>query len=270
MPQLPSNVNYGTVVGQFVASVSDTNDPGYEPDSKAMEGTIVFTPSVSLVRNVTADPNPVTIVKTAITGILDDEGYLCTNQRDPITNRLRRGLSLVANDDEDLEPKDWNWVVTYKFKLDGWDIAGPPQHGLDVHTDEVVDLTEAIPVTVQAGVPIVRGPQGNPGDLVPSSNVVWEGAVDLQKYPTTHNVSLRGDVTSMTLPQVTQSPTSGTITLVVVQDSTGGRTITWPPNVLWPEGIKPQPTLGAGTISVFHLLWSGAQWLGLVGGRAFA
>lgn len=164
MPQLPSNVNYGMVVGQFVASVSDGEDPGFEPDATPMEGTVTFTPSVPLVRNVEASPNPVTIVKTAITGIIDDEGYLCTPQIDPNTNKYRRGITLVANDDEDLEPVGWNWVVTYRFKLNGWDVAGPPQHGLDVLTGQEVDLTEAIPVTVSNGQPIIRGPKGEKGD----------------------------------------------------------------------------------------------------------
>jgi hypothetical protein len=74
----------------------------------------------------------------------------------------------------------------------------------------------------------------------------------------------------MTLPTSPVSLQSGTITLVLQQDATGNRTITWPVGVKWPDGIVQQPAAAANSISVIHLLWTGTQWLGLVGGKSFA
>jgi hypothetical protein len=63
---------------------------------------------------------------------------------------------------------------------------------------------------------------------------------------------------------------SGTITIITQQDAVGNRTIVWPTEILWPEGIEPQPTPGANTISMFNLLWTGQNWLGILGGKTFA
>jgi hypothetical protein len=63
---------------------------------------------------------------------------------------------------------------------------------------------------------------------------------------------------------------SGTITLVLTQDATGSRTITWPAGVKWPDGIAQQPAAAANSTSVIHLLWTGTMWLGLLGGKSFA
>jgi hypothetical protein len=68
------------------------------------------------------------------------------------------------------------------------------------------------------------------------------------------------------------TPKSGTITLVINQDATGGRTITWPSATVlkWPEGIQQQPAIAANSMSIFHLLWTGTQWVALLGGKSFA
>jgi hypothetical protein len=77
-------------------------------------------------------------------------------------------------------------------------------------------------------------------------------------------------VSSMTLPTSPIGLQSGTITLVLTQDATGGRTITWPASVKWPEGIAQQPAAAANSVSIINLLWTGTTWLGLVGGKSFA
>lgn len=170
MANLPSNISYGTVVGQFIASVGDSDDTGFDPDAVPMSGTITFTPTVSDMKNLGAQPNPVTIIKTAITGILDDEGYLCTDQIDPNTNRPKRGVTLVANDDEDLNPVDWVWKVTYRLRHGKFDVAGPKPHPINVPTNEVVDLTVVAPVSESAGAYIIRGPEGPPGPPGPAGS----------------------------------------------------------------------------------------------------
>jgi hypothetical protein len=67
-------------------------------------------------------------------------------------------------------------------------------------------------------------------------------------------------------------PKSATISLVLYQDATGGRTITWPSATVlkWPDGIIQQPAAAANSMSIIHLMWTGTQWVGLVGGKSFA
>lgn len=115
------------------------------------------------------------------------------------------------------------------------------------------------------------GAQGNPGDLVATAgpaNVT--GSVDLTgvTFPSTRIWTLTGNVT-LTLP-TPSSTSSGTFTLVLTQDTTGSRTITWPAAVKWPDGIAQQPAAAVNTVSVIHLLWTGTAWLGLLGGKSFA
>jgi hypothetical protein len=271
MANIPTNVSYGTVVGQFIAAIGDTTDSGREPDAIPMQGYITFTPNVSYVKNLTANPNPVTIAKTPVIGILDVDGYLCSTVIDPQTGLYQRGITLVATDDIDINPSGWTWKVSYSFTLDGRAITSPTAHSISVPSEATIDLTSVSPVASSTGDAIVQGPRGMAGDMVavfgPADRT---GAVvmDTTYLPSTRLWNLTGNVT-LTLP--TPDPLiSGTITLVLTQDAIGGRTITWPTSVKWPDGIAQQPAGGPSTTSVIHLLWTGAQWLGLLGGKSFA
>lgn len=173
MASLPSNVNYGSVVGQFIASIMDGPDANRFPDSLPLGGEITFTPSVAYVKNVNTTPNPVTIVKTVVTGILDAEGYLCTPVPDSSGN-FQRGVFLVATDDPDLNPRGWTWTVDYRFTLEGRPVASPARHSISVPTDTVVDLTTASPVPASVGNVTVIGPAGPAG---PTGLSAYESAV---------------------------------------------------------------------------------------------
>jgi hypothetical protein len=116
-----------------------------------------------------------------------------------------------------------------------------------------------------------QGIQGLPGDMVtvagPSSGVVNVTLVT-GDLPSTRIWTLGGNLTiALPTPGATKS---GTITLVITQDATGNRTVTWPAAVKWPDGIAQQPAAAANSTSVIHLLWTGTQWLGLLGGKSFA
>lgn len=265
-----AKVSTGKVEGQFIVGVIDGPDEDDEPDLIPATGTITFTTNVPYFPVPAGEPNPFTILRTTMVGVLDDEGYLCTPST-AFNEPPRRGFKLIATDSENLSVVDWTWTATPMFKdVNGTSLGSAiPAFSFHVPSGSVQDLTELVKLPASSGTPLARGPQGDAGDQVPVTTAQWEGTVGLLEYPQTYLATLKAN-TTLVLPPNPLATKSGTITLVLTQDSTGGRTITWPPNVLWPEGIKPQPTLGAGTISVFHLLWSGAQWLGLVGGRAFA
>lgn len=59
-------------------------------------------------------------------------------------------------------------------------------------------------------------------------------------------------------------------TLVLRQDATGSRTVTWPGTVQWPGGTTPTLTTTASKADVFTFLCTdGTNWLGFTGGLGY-
>lgn len=154
---LPNNVTYGKVVGQFIASVADTADANDLPDSVPMGGAITFTPSASIIRSTVLNPNPVTIIKTPIVAVLDADGYLCTPTTVDGVTRLVRGVVLVATDNPNLNPVGWTWSVSYRLTLGGRQVTSPSTHPINVPENSTQDLTLVGPVSASGGTSITRG-----------------------------------------------------------------------------------------------------------------
>ena len=55
---------------------------------------------------------------------------------------------------------------------------------------------------------------------------------------------------------------SGKFTLIIIQDSTGGRTITWPSNVKWEGGSAPTLSTAANAVDMVKLVYDGANYYG--------
>lgn len=352
---LPTNISYGTVVGQFLASVADGSDADKFPDGIPMAGTVTFVATTGYVLDYTASPNPVTIVSTAITCSLDSNGYVCSPYA-AAGVPLSPGVSLVATDDPDLQPIGWKWNVLYNLTDPTGTRVNMPAQIIDVPSGGTVDLTTAMNVAqsgntfitkgdpnvltigtvsttspgssasatitgtspaqvlnltlpqgnvgpsnvlsigtvstlgasatatasitgsspaqiLNLGIPQgIQGIQGNPGDMVVTAGPAnVSGAIDLSAvtFPSTRLWTLTGNITSLTLP-TPASTVSATFTLVMTQNATGNFTVTWPASIKWPDGIQQQPASAANTVSMFNLLWTGTQWLGMLGGKSFA
>jgi hypothetical protein len=69
-------------------------------------------------------------------------------------------------------------------------------------------------------------------------------------------------------------PTAGagrSFTLILIQDGTGSRTVTWPGTVKWPNATAPTLTTTANKIDVFTFLCAdGTNWLGFAAGRNYS
>lgn len=157
---LPTNISYGTVVGQFLASVADGADPDQLPDGVPMRGTVMFVASAGYVLDYSAQPNPVTIVKTPITCPLDSNGYLCSPY--PASgSQLTPGVNLVATDDTDLQPRGWNWTVIYNLTDPTGARVNLPTQSINVPTGATVDLTTAMNIAASNGVIITKGDKGD-------------------------------------------------------------------------------------------------------------
>lgn len=153
---LPTNVNFGTVVGQFLLAYSDSNDSGSQPDGIPAKGNIYFRPSPIKLLDSASSPNPVTILPAVVETTLDEDGYLCGYG-------TTRGVNLVATDDPDLNPQDWTWTVEFRL-TDQDDVPVPiPSFSIELPVNATVDLTTVSPVPSANGTYYLVGPTGPTG-----------------------------------------------------------------------------------------------------------
>ena len=84
-------------------------------------------------------------------------------------------------------------------------------------------------------------------------------------------VTLTENVTSLTLANPPAAGRAGSSTLILRQDTTGGRTIVWPSSVRWPNGVQPTISSVEDGVDIFAFVTrdGGATWYGFLGGRDF-
>lgn len=289
MPLIPSR----RITWQVVAGVIDGLDSDQEPDIIPAIGEVFFDFSIPYVTVPDASPNPVTMLTMTFRGVFDNEGYLCTP--DPVNPGVPgyRGVRIYVNDDPGLATTGWTVTVRPKFQVVNGSTPSIPAFAIAVvHGTEDLDLTRVVKVPSSPGVGVpealalveraeaaataaasVRADadagmfDGLDGDMTPAGPLTtW--TLPVSALPSTLTANLTSNQT-LVLP-TPPADRSGTISLVIRQDATGGRTITWPSSVKWSYGVAPVLTATAGGMDLVHLFWTGTQWLGLVGGQSFA
>lgn len=70
-----------------------------------------------------------------------------------------------------------------------------------------------------------------------------------------------GGATTLTAITSNSSQVGRRITVLLAQDATGGRTVTWPSNVKFAGGTAPTLTTTAGATDVFNFVYRGSQWI---------
>jgi hypothetical protein len=171
MANIPDNLSYGTVSGQFIVAYQDNEDSGSEPNILPAAGSIFFTPSPTAIKNVSADPDPVTIFPAIVEATLDEDGYLCGY--DDV-----RGISLIATDDPQGNPVDWTWKVDFRLTESNGTPINLESFNFSLPTDSELDLTLLAPVQLSNGVFYnigPQGPQGEPGPQGPQGEVGPQG-----------------------------------------------------------------------------------------------
>lgn len=84
---------------------------------------------------------------------------------------------------------------------------------------------------------------------------------------TIHYVTLTANCT-FTFPDTTPG---ASFTLVLVQDGTGSRTVTWPAAVKWAGGTAPTLTTTASKRDVFSFMCAdGSTWIGFTAGQNYS
>lgn len=85
-------------------------------------------------------------------------------------------------------------------------------------------------------------------------------------------VTLTENVTTLTLSNPPASGKAGSLTLILKQDGTGGRTFAWPAAVKSAGGTDPTISSAANAIDIYTLLTTdgGTTWFVFTGGKAFS
>jgi len=85
-----------------------------------------------------------------------------------------------------------------------------------------------------------------------------------------HDVTLTANCT-FTFSNPPASGDAGSFTLILRQDGTGSRAVTWPASVDWPAATAPKLTATASAVDIltFVTLDGGTTWFGMLAGAAF-
>jgi len=99
-----------------------------------------------------------------------------------------------------------------------------------------------------------------PPDWTPAESRSWAGAVSLADItaPRTVRITMTGNVTAVTLPTWSSS-SSGSITLMISQDATGGRTWVQPGTSM--AGIDIALSTAPNARDLIVAFWTGIQWV---------
>lgn len=83
--------------------------------------------------------------------------------------------------------------------------------------------------------------------------------------------TLAGD-TTFQFENPESDPAGNSFTIIVIQDSTGGHSVSWPSSVEWDSGTSPSLSTNAGDKHMLSFLSSdgGQTWIGLVSAEAIA
>ena len=127
MVALPSNVGIGYVTGTFTANGNTAADP-------TSRLSFTFTPTVSISKDATASPSPMSIVRLSRTFTVNIDGKL-------VDESGVQPIAIIATDDSDLSP-----VSSYTVTSTLTGSRSPfPAFLMDVPTGTTVDLTTVLP-----------------------------------------------------------------------------------------------------------------------------
>jgi hypothetical protein len=212
-----------------------------------------------------------------------------TNNPHSVT-KAQVGLSKVDNDlqvkaadkalqaDAEAGTNDTKWMTPLKTKqaIDQFASgAGEANTASNVGTGEGVFKTKSgVDLqfkTLKAGANITID-NTNPDELEISSSgggggidaITTESAGANTTITTTnsamHVLTMTGDLTA-TISDFNEAAKTHRFILKVVQDATGGRTLTIAGNVLFPGGIQPANSESTGAVDVYTFDWDGTNWL---------
>ncbi len=172
---------YGTVRDTFVGGIADVDsDPLNIPDLVGVQGTVTFTPSVSLLGFPIV---PETLAMLPVVATYDPSGS------GQLTLDGQPFVKLYATDNPYTTRVTWTWTVSFSVTVNGISVARPG-FSFSLPSASNVDLTSLSPVTTSNGVPVIVGPQGAAGTgLIPRGILVGSNVAVL---PTGYGAAQNG------------------------------------------------------------------------------
>ena len=106
------------------------------------------------------------------------------------------------------------------------------------------------------------------GNTTPASRLDVNGAM-YSRLVTASSTTIDWNAANVQTMTLSSSPTltfsnghaGGEYTLILNQDSTGGRSVTWPASVIWSEGDRPSLTTDASAIDMVKFVYNGTNYL---------
>ena len=132
-------------------------------------------------------------------------------------------------------------------------------------------LQDGIPINMQDQ--LLTRPELKDFSETSTTPAVVGGALTLDlETGNVFEVILTQNVTSLTLANPPAAGRTGSATLILRQDATGGRTLAWPSSVRWAGGTPPLVTPAANAIDIYAVVTrnGGALWFGFPGGKDFS
>ncbi len=85
-------------------------------------------------------------------------------------------------------------------------------------------------------------------------------------------IELDENVSTLTISNPPASGKAGSFTLILKQDATGGRTVTWPASVKWAGGTAPTLSTDANAVDILTFITTdaGTTWYGMLAGEDFS
>jgi hypothetical protein len=132
-------------------------------------------------------------------------------------------------------------------------------------------LQDGIPIAMQGA--LLSGAELRDYSETSPAATISAGALTLDLATgSLFDVVLTDHVTSLSLTHPPAAGQAAAMTLILRQDATGGRTVTWPATIKWPGGAPPAVTSFADAVDVLSFVTrdAGATWYGFPGGQDFS
>lgn len=142
---VPTQVQYGQVIGRFVSFTADSYDAGNVPDEVPLNGKVTLTPLTTITRWPTTTPPRLAIAQPVTAVVID--GTL--TGPDGLINHL---LYLVATDQPEGQPDTIQWRASFRFD----NVAVQPADVVfNVPANGVVDLSQIVSIPPEPGTIVV-------------------------------------------------------------------------------------------------------------------
>ena len=145
------------------------------------------------------------------------------------------------------------------------------QAKLAAHAVGAAELQDGIPINMLDQ--LLTRPQLRDYSETSATPSVSGGAVTLDlEQANVFEVVLTANVATLTLANPPAAGRAGSCSLILRQDATGGRTLTWPNTVRWGSGTSPLVTAAANAVDIYAFITrdGGTTWYGFPGGKDFS